>query len=75
MGQNLYIYHPQRDVPTSNLERPEIPQGESAKYLGQHFDRGLNWRKHIFTKRKLLGIQSSKMYWLFGQQIASVDRK
>jgi len=30
----------------------KIPQAEDAKYLELHLDRRLNWRKHIFTKRK-----------------------
>jgi len=41
-------------------------QAEDAKYFGLHFDRRLNWRKHIFTKRKQLGIQLSEMYRLLG---------
>lgn len=44
-----------------------IPQKEEAKYLGIHLDRRLNWRKHIFTKRKQLGLQLHKMYWLIGR--------
>jgi len=43
-----------------------IPQAEDASYLGLHLDRRLNWRKHIFTKRKQLGIQLSKMYRMLG---------
>jgi len=33
-----------------------------------HLDRGLNWRKHIFIKRKQLGIQLGRMYWLLGSK-------
>jgi len=44
----------------------KIPQAEDAKYLELHLDRRLNWRKHIFTERKQLGIQPSEMYWLLG---------
>ncbi|CAG9839539.1 unnamed protein product [Diabrotica balteata] len=29
-----------------------------------HMDRRLTWKKHIFTKRKQLGLKLSKMYWL-----------
>jgi len=32
-----------------------ILQAEDAKCLGLHLDRRLNWRKHVFTKRKQLG--------------------
>jgi len=33
------------------------------KYLGLHLERRLNWKKHIFTRRKQLGLQLGKMYW------------
>jgi len=42
-----------------------IPQPENAKYLGLHLDLRLNWKKYIFIKRKQLGLQLRKMYWLF----------
>jgi hypothetical protein len=39
---------------------------QKVKYfLGLHLYRRLNWRKHISTKRKKLGLQLKKMYWLF----------
>jgi len=57
----------QRDVPISNLERLEN-QAKDAKYLGLDYDHRLNCRKHMFTKRKQLGIQLSKMYWLLANR-------
>jgi len=39
-----------------------IPRAEDARYLG------LCLYKHIFSKRKQLGIQASKMYWLLGSK-------
>lgn len=45
-----------------------IPQAEDAKYLGMYLDRRLTWKKHIFTKRKQLGIKLRKMYWLIGRK-------
>jgi len=60
------IYYPKRDVFTSNGQR--IPQTDEAKYLGIHLNCRLNWKKHIFTKRKL-GLQLGKMYWLFGRKL------
>jgi hypothetical protein len=37
-------------------------------YPGLHFDRRLTWHKHIFAKRKQLGITLTKMYWLLGRK-------
>jgi hypothetical protein len=31
-------------------------------------DKRLSWYKHIFTKRKHLGITLTKLYWLFGRR-------
>jgi hypothetical protein len=42
----------------------QLPQAEEVKYLGLHLDRRLIWHKHIFAKRKHLGITLYKMYWL-----------
>lgn len=53
-----------------------LPQSEDAKYLGMHLDRRLTWKKHIFTKRKQLGIKLQKMYWLMGKYSKlSLDNK
>jgi hypothetical protein len=46
----------------------QLPQSDDVKYLGLHLDRRLTWRKHIFTKRKQLGLTLTKMYWLLGRQ-------
>jgi hypothetical protein len=35
-------------------------------YLGLHLNRRLAWHKHIFAKRKQLGITLTKIYWLLG---------
>jgi len=37
--------------PAVTLNGQHIPQRETAKYLGIHFDRRLTWQKHIFAKR------------------------
>lgn len=50
------------------LNNQPIPQKEEVKYLGMHLDRRLTWHKHIFTKRKQLGIKFTKMYWLIGKK-------
>jgi hypothetical protein len=48
-----------------HIHNVQLPQ-EDVKYLGLHIDRRLNWHKHIFSKRKQLGIALTKMYWLLG---------
>ena len=35
---------------------------------GIHLDRRLTWQKHIFTKRKQLGLQLHRMYWIMGRK-------
>jgi len=62
------FHHPQKDVPTSNFERPEDPSNRRPRYLRLHLDRRLNWRKHVFIERKQLGIQLNKMYWMLGSK-------
>lgn len=44
-----------------------VPQPEVAKYLGMYFDRRLNWKTHIFTKRKQLGLKLRKLFWLLNR--------
>ena len=54
--------------PVVTLNGQYIPQRETAKYLGVHLDRRLTWQKHIFTKRKQLGLQFHRMYWIIGRK-------
>jgi hypothetical protein len=51
-----------------HIYNEQFPQAEEVKYLGLHLDRRLTWHKHIFAKRKHLGITLSKMYWLLGRK-------
>jgi len=65
-----------KTCPSVILNGVSIPQAENAKYLGLHLDRRLNWRRHISTERKQLGIQLSKMYWLLGSKLQlSIENK
>jgi hypothetical protein len=43
-----------------------LPQKE-VKYLGMHPDRRLTWKKHLFMKRKPLGIKLRSLYWMIGR--------
>jgi hypothetical protein len=48
--------------PGIHIYNEQLPQAEEVKYLELHLDRRLTWHKHIFAKRKHLGITLSKMY-------------
>lgn len=52
--------------PSVMINNRPIPQGDTVKYLGIHLDTKLNWRTHIWTKRKQLNLQFRKFYWLMG---------
>jgi hypothetical protein len=51
--------------PGVHIYKEQLPQAEEVKH---HLDRHLTWHKHIFAKRKHLGITLSKMYWLLGRK-------
>jgi hypothetical protein len=51
-----------------HINNVQLPQTEGVKYLWLHLDRKHAWHKHIFTKRKQLGIAFTKMYWLLGRK-------
>lgn len=62
--------------PTVTLNNVVIPQADEAKYLGLYLDRRLTWKKHILTKRKALGIQLRKYYWMLNRNSKlSLDNK
>jgi hypothetical protein len=50
--------------PPVQINNVQLPQKEEVKYFGLHLDRRPTWHKHIFVKRKQLGIPLTKMYWL-----------
>jgi hypothetical protein len=54
--------------PSVHINAVQLSQSDNVKYLGLHLDRRLTWHKHIFTKRKQLGLTLTKMNWLLGLQ-------
>lgn len=53
--------------PPVTLNGKDIPQENEIRYLGIYLDRRLTWRKHIFTKRKALGLKLRNLYWLLNR--------
>lgn len=53
--------------PPVTINNKQLPQAESVKYLGMHFDRRLTWQKHIWSKRKQMGLKVRQMYWMIGR--------
>jgi hypothetical protein len=49
--------------PPVHINNLHLPQ-QDVRYLGLHVDRRLSWCKHIFTKRKQLGMKLTEMHWL-----------
>lgn len=54
--------------PPVYINNKQLLEVDSTKYLGIHLDKRLTWRKHIFTKRKQLGLKLQQMYWILGRQ-------
>jgi hypothetical protein len=53
--------------PPVNINHTDIPQVESVKYLGIHFDRRLTWKAHVTAKRKQLDLKAREINWLIGR--------
>uniref|UniRef100_A0A1B0CG46 Uncharacterized protein n=1 Tax=Lutzomyia longipalpis TaxID=7200 RepID=A0A1B0CG46_LUTLO len=54
--------------PPITLNNKQIPQADEVRYLGLHLDKRLTWHKHIWTKRKQLGLRMRDMYWYMGRK-------
>jgi hypothetical protein len=64
-GDTSLHSHRRENLKSYNVD---FPQQDDVKYLGLKFDRRLAWHKHIFTKRKQLGMTLTKMHWLLGRK-------
>jgi hypothetical protein len=53
---------------TISINQTVLPQVESVKYLGLHFDRRLNWKVHITKKRKQTVLKAKEINWLIGKK-------
>jgi len=54
--------------PTVTLNGQHNPQEETAKYPDLYLDCRLTWQKHIFTKRKQLGLKLHRVCWIIGMK-------
>ena len=64
------------ECPPATLNGIQLNQAQDTKYLGIYLDRRLTWQKHIFIKRKQLGIKFRQVYWLIGRNSElTVDNK
>jgi hypothetical protein len=71
-----YNIHPQeRQLPAISINQTVLPQVESVKYLGLHFDRRLNWKVHITKKRKQTDLKAKEINWLIEKKIQPLYRK
>lgn len=44
----------------------QIPQKDTAKYLGMHLDTRLTWNYHVHKKAEQIRLKIRQMYWLIG---------
>jgi hypothetical protein len=49
------------------INQTVVPQAETVKYLGLHFDKRLTWKNHVAMKRKQLDLKTREIYWLNGK--------
>ena len=54
--------------PPVSINQTIIPQTESIKYLGLHFNCRLNWKEHITKKRKQIDLKVKEVIWLIGKK-------
>jgi hypothetical protein len=60
---------------SSCLGSTVVPQVETVKYLGRHFDKCLTWKNHVTMKRKQLDLKTREMYWLIGKHSPIVGKQ
>ena len=53
--------------PTVYINQTVVPQAETVKCFGLHFDKRLTWKNHVATKRKELDLKAREIRWLIGK--------
>jgi hypothetical protein len=54
-------------VPPVYTNQTVVPQAETVKYLGLHFDKRLTLKNHVAMKRKQLDLKTCEIFWLIGK--------
>jgi len=49
------------------INQTDVPQAETVKCFGLHFDESLTWKNHVVTKSKQLDLKTREIYWLVGK--------
>lgn len=55
------------NCPPVTLHNKQLPERDSAKYLGMYLDRRLTWRKHVQMKRDEINLKYRGLHWLLGR--------
>jgi hypothetical protein len=65
-SKSIHVTFTTRRVTCSpvHINSEQLHQEGDIKYLGLHLDRRLTRHKHIFAKRKQLGLILTEIYWL-----------
>jgi hypothetical protein len=50
-----------------NINQRVVPQAETFKYLGLHFDKSLTWKNHVAMKHKQNDLKTREIYLLIGK--------
>jgi hypothetical protein len=53
--------------PPVYIKQTVVPQAETVKYLGLHFEKCLTWKNHVATKRKQRDKKTREIYRLIGK--------
>jgi hypothetical protein len=57
-----------KTCPPVHISQTIIPQTETVKYLGLHFDKRLTWRERVTKTKKHLNLKTQELIWLIGKR-------